>query len=346
MIEKKERNFNYRHQLLALLLITFILSSVAWYSPAHHMSQANTGNTIKIEPLAATVNNPLFNPVFFLADDKKGLVIKEPETLQAETKETIVIHKLPLAVLPKEKKVDVDNLPAPPITAHVVSSNKVELFPTMFLKGDTAIAKKEWQRFLNTHVLRSLDKAEKEMRAYHARIAATAAKEKLVLQAQQKDVLHDLQHALAEIRKSKLDVAKTALYMNASFDNNAVALKELEQLALDAVQLSEEEWKLMKEELKKQLEELKKQVEIKTQQLQLTEKAARTMYVQHPVYKESMDVNVQENRTGNASGSNCNKQPVIIIDNRLLENASPSFETTVDKDGIKTKVKVRKIVRI
>jgi hypothetical protein len=74
MIEKKEKNFfNYRHQLLALFVMTVVFSSLALLSPADNKPAANAPQTVKpitVQPLAASVENPLFNPVFFLAKEE------------------------------------------------------------------------------------------------------------------------------------------------------------------------------------------------------------------------------------------------------------------------------------
>jgi len=74
MIYKKEQHFNYRNQLLLLLLITVIVGSVAWLHPASFNNTTNippqktiaSKKQIILEPLAAKVDNPLFNPIFFL----------------------------------------------------------------------------------------------------------------------------------------------------------------------------------------------------------------------------------------------------------------------------------------
>jgi beta-lactamase regulating signal transducer with metallopeptidase domain len=76
MIEKKDRSFNYRNQLMALLLISGVLSSVAWFSPASTNTVAanavaSTPQPLMVEPLVATVDNPLFNPAFFLVTSKE-----------------------------------------------------------------------------------------------------------------------------------------------------------------------------------------------------------------------------------------------------------------------------------
>lgn len=75
MIEKKDRSFNYRNQLMALLLISGVLSSVAWFSPAPDAESAtavaSNPQPVLVEPLVASVDNPFFNPAFFLVTSKE-----------------------------------------------------------------------------------------------------------------------------------------------------------------------------------------------------------------------------------------------------------------------------------
>ncbi|TDO23665.1 M56 family metallopeptidase [Sediminibacterium goheungense] len=87
MIGAKEQGFHYRKQLLAFLLVTGILSSIAWLNPDHQSKQKeNTPGTVTndqqkdslvdiqpvtVEPMAVKVTNPLFNPAFFLSGTLK-----------------------------------------------------------------------------------------------------------------------------------------------------------------------------------------------------------------------------------------------------------------------------------
>ncbi|MDE3237301.1 MAG: M56 family metallopeptidase [Bacteroidota bacterium] len=69
MIGVHEHSFNYTSQLLSLLLITIVLCSVTWLKPQKKEVYARAHQqtrTIVIEPVTAKVNNPFFNPVFFL----------------------------------------------------------------------------------------------------------------------------------------------------------------------------------------------------------------------------------------------------------------------------------------
>ena len=106
MIEQKENRFSYRKQLLAFLIVTGMLSSIAWLNPIasqtrkpltatnNQKSPAQKIQTYAVEPMAVSVDNPLFNPMFFLskplkAEIKKSIVSaqKEIELAQKETKD-------------------------------------------------------------------------------------------------------------------------------------------------------------------------------------------------------------------------------------------------------------------
>jgi beta-lactamase regulating signal transducer with metallopeptidase domain len=105
MIEKSEKSFHYRHQLIALLFITTILSTIAWLSPENkRITTAKTDEftAVKKEPLSAKVDNPLFNPGFFLAkennEETKLELEKEVKPIEKHTQKVITAKRLPLAI--------------------------------------------------------------------------------------------------------------------------------------------------------------------------------------------------------------------------------------------------------
>lgn len=71
MLNQQQKTFQYRNRLVALLMITGILTSVAWFHP-----QVKKETTVKpvtaskqpvvVEPMSAKIDNPWFNPVSFL----------------------------------------------------------------------------------------------------------------------------------------------------------------------------------------------------------------------------------------------------------------------------------------
>jgi bla regulator protein BlaR1 len=101
MIDKKENHFSYRKQLLAFVIVTGILSSLAWLNPITPHAKLATV-TIKgsqpliksaqpyaIEPMAVSVDNPLFNPVFFLSKPLKEEMKKNIASAQKEMGTTV-----------------------------------------------------------------------------------------------------------------------------------------------------------------------------------------------------------------------------------------------------------------
>ncbi len=82
MIERKEKSlFNYKHQLIAFLVMTTVFSSLALLTgrKMNKTEAANKHSHVVFEPLAANINNPLFNPVFFLANAPKTDVQKKKQ---------------------------------------------------------------------------------------------------------------------------------------------------------------------------------------------------------------------------------------------------------------------------
>lgn len=93
MVDKKQSTFNYKQQLLALFLMTAILSCIAWYNPneLNSKKQKASVQSVVIEPMAAKVSNPLFNPAFFLSEPLQNEV-KRSVNLAAQS----VKHQLPM----------------------------------------------------------------------------------------------------------------------------------------------------------------------------------------------------------------------------------------------------------
>jgi len=72
MLNQQEKSHGYRNQVFALMLITIMLSCAAWLNPGikynSAASQASSETRkIVVEPLSASVDNPLFNPIYFLS---------------------------------------------------------------------------------------------------------------------------------------------------------------------------------------------------------------------------------------------------------------------------------------
>lgn len=106
MLNQKQKSFQYRNRLLALLLITGMLSSVAWFTPgvktAAIKSAANVQQPVVMEPLAIKIDNPLFNPLSFLNKPFKEEVNKAAEDAAEGLQEatTAIANKVVTNVVP------------------------------------------------------------------------------------------------------------------------------------------------------------------------------------------------------------------------------------------------------
>jgi beta-lactamase regulating signal transducer with metallopeptidase domain len=150
MVHQKDRRFNYRHQLLALLLMTGILTSLAWFDPsAMKSSEAKTSTAeaqaVVLEPLASKVDNPLFNPMFFLNEPLKEEVKK---TVDRESKRELARLKREYRTaereinLPTIAPVVIENLQD--IEKNIVSINK-QMKKMLTAKGGT----NQWTAYYN-----------------------------------------------------------------------------------------------------------------------------------------------------------------------------------------------------
>ncbi len=118
MIGVNENRFNYKRQLLSFLLVTGILSSVAWFHPEQtkktgaELKTKNLSDTsisrpkevqpVAIEPMAVKVTNPLFNPAFFLSNSLKKEMSENLEMASREIEASLnsrevqeAIHQIP-----------------------------------------------------------------------------------------------------------------------------------------------------------------------------------------------------------------------------------------------------------
>lgn len=117
MIGANENKFTYKKQLLSFLLVTGILSSVAWFHPqqaekatAKTKSNPTDSSVIRlkevqpvaIEPMAVKVTNPLFNPAFFLSNSLKKEMSENLEKASREIEASLnsrevqeAIHQIP-----------------------------------------------------------------------------------------------------------------------------------------------------------------------------------------------------------------------------------------------------------
>ncbi len=68
MLKQKDKTFQYRNYVFALLSITILLSFTTWHRKASDVFSGNVNQkqSVIIVPLTAQIDNPFFNPLFFL----------------------------------------------------------------------------------------------------------------------------------------------------------------------------------------------------------------------------------------------------------------------------------------
>jgi bla regulator protein BlaR1 len=221
MIEQKENRFSYRKQLLAFFIVTGILSSVAWLSPIStpsHQEQPlavqtkkNTvpapGKTVRpytVEPMAIRVDNPLFNPVFFLS-----------KPLQAEVKKSIARAEQELTEDTKEHPVGMVTALTPMI-ADALQQASLEIEKQK---------NHDWQRDIA-----EMEKAKKELARVLTNDSAlfTANIRKQFTQK----ISNSMQKVSADLDKAKAEMQK-AFSVNVNIDKTKIALEM--QHAMDVV---------------------------------------------------------------------------------------------------------------
>ena len=268
MIEKNERTFNYRHQLVALLLITVILSSVAWLSPSNkkRLVASSTTNYKIPEPFAAKIENPLFNPIFFLVKpgQKEKLV---PVTFIPSSKKLLKKEDIHSFIATPDKLQNEAAIPHVEINPNLTAKKIINLVHFRKIYADSSF-KQDLRRFIAASFWKELAKTENELkkvqielsnenleRSKYAGLLEIEASLEMVKQARQELMeiapavkkgkeQEELKHQLKEFAIHSINIKKLAdeiniqlkLEKNDFIDANFSALNFTEgDLVLDAV---------------------------------------------------------------------------------------------------------------
>ncbi|MBL0883545.1 MAG: hypothetical protein IBJ16_09420, partial [Chitinophagaceae bacterium] len=196
MIGVNENRFSYQKQLLSFLLVTGILSSVAWLHPAQPKktnisSPKNTTDTtlirmkevqpIAIEPMAVKVTNPLFNPAFFLS---KSLKQEMSENLEQASRE------IEASLNSREVREAIQQIPA--------------TLQGAFQKMQT---EKNWEFSDWKEELVKIEKAEQEMKQAYKTLD-TSKMPFYVRKPFKEEYEKDMQRMEKDLQEAKLTIAK------------------------------------------------------------------------------------------------------------------------------------------
>jgi beta-lactamase regulating signal transducer with metallopeptidase domain len=87
LLNHQQKRFNYSQQMIALVVTTCMLISIAWLQPAktirHSLQTAATKpmKAVVVAPMAVQINNPFFNPLAFLTKPLKEEVQKATQEI-------------------------------------------------------------------------------------------------------------------------------------------------------------------------------------------------------------------------------------------------------------------------
>ncbi len=194
MVEQKENRFSYRKQLLTFLIVTGMLSSIAWLNPIASPYKQTTladqkiKSTKKIqpytvEPMAVSVDNPLFNPMFFLS-----------KPLKAEMKKNIASAQKEIEIANQETKMLATDLveAIPPMVANALELASAALSDNKQETREKQVNSMELARTSLEKVFHN----DSLIKALPAKMRTPFAK----------DLNQSMKEITEEIRKAKLDI--------------------------------------------------------------------------------------------------------------------------------------------
>lgn len=224
MIGAHENRFTYKKQLLSFLLVTGILSSVAWFHPTQ--SEKSTVETlpkvadttiinrvrevqpVAIEPMAVKVTNPLFNPAFFLSNSLKK---EMSENLEQASRE------IEASLNSKEVREAIQQIPA--------------TLQGAFQKIQT---EKNWELSDWKDELFKIEKAEQEMKQAYKTLD-TSTMPVYVRKPFKEEYEKDMQRMEKDLQDAKLTIAKEMKASLLSKTEQEKISKEVE-MAIKAVE--------------------------------------------------------------------------------------------------------------
>ncbi len=230
MIGANENRFSYKKQLLSFLLVTGILSSVAWFHPAQSKNTndkvviklADTTVTrlrevqpVAIEPMAVKVTNPLFNPAFFLSTSLKK---EMSENLEQASRE------IEASLNSREVREAIQQIPA-----------------TLQGAFQKIQAEKNWELSDWKEELVKIEKAEQEMKQAYKTLD-TSTMPVYVRKPFKEEYEKDMQRMEKDLQEAKLTIAKEvkATLLNKTEQEKIskeveMAIKAVEELNLQQI---------------------------------------------------------------------------------------------------------------
>ena len=303
MLNKQEKNYNYRNQVFALVLITIMLSSVAWLNPGAKYNAAANSNDISqsnhkivIEPLAVSADNPLFNPVYYFT---------KPLQQEMDNAVDIASNKIEEAAPVIEKTTSQTFAKVAPIALEKLENLQCN-FDTLV---NTAMVKAQ-KDLNNVHInLNKLQSPNSFSFNFDSSNFVALAKDVLLnelnKEASKEDwtkILGDIQNAKKEMAAIDKDKIVSATVSNRVTTVLKMTLDQLEQFKkgnLDLINLQEEEKAKQKTD-KQRIEESQRQLE---QKIRIQKRQEERFGPSVKVLKTYSDI-PDENETAYLNGMN------------------------------------------
>jgi bla regulator protein BlaR1 len=243
MIGEREPVFHYRRQLLALGIVTLLLLSVGWLRPVAENSNDAVQAVVKpnavrknytVEPMTVRVDNPLFNPIFFLskplqAEWKKKIADKQlaetPQTKESQQSNTVPENFT--ALIPS--LVDGAIEQAGDALDQLAQAKLSEKFQQSIIteKNDastfTTVPANQWKAEIQKSLQEAdqeIRKAQKEISRVRSRTLAELVNEKKSMERDLTAAMRDLQSlGLDKLVKQSLELAAVSLTKNRAEKN-------------------------------------------------------------------------------------------------------------------------------
>lgn len=250
MIEKKEKTFHYKHHLLALLFTTLILSFIAWFSHADskYVAAKTKHTDVLITPMSIQVDNPLFNPVFFLSNTQKDMIEEEQKAVAKEAK---IIRHTPVLAIPQTSELVNLDVALPVVLKPTFANVRVDMLAKLNGNIDSAFQNIRVRKLYNPATIVNIEKAEREVRRTLSEVQKNI---KMKSYFDKEKVMQAMKAALAQMKAAKQKIAKVNSAKDVVADNISDAedlsaiLKAFENDAnmeayTHALQQQLEEWK-------------------------------------------------------------------------------------------------------
>jgi len=290
MLNQRQRTFQYRNRLFALLLITGLLSSVAWFNPPVKQTTSATASVTKpkavvVEPLATKIDNPFFNPVFFLNKPFKSEVKQAMQDAQTGLQATQyafeetgdVIEKVVPPVLEKVVPAALENVKAVNLPAILAQAgNAVNAGLSNWTVSDDV--NKQWKLYTDssfnmasllstaTNALKTVDlnKLSKDINAVQQDLTKQLANKDLFAGVQGvklkniiSNTIHDVQQSILNIQQSPEEKSNVSSGEGDDDDNLHVILSPAGTL----LQKNESSRVIKLQKIQKKYDEVKKTID-------------------------------------------------------------------------------------